>query len=271
MTRRILPANSTPCLPTRARAPQLSAPRRGDATSTKARISPSADLASERNRRGPQDRTRGNRRDFPAIFDQFDAAAAAIPEAIDRAFKPAALGRPLREPVTDDTESTRSESGEDASTPTGPLIPSEWLLEPIDENAPGTPPPAQTGKATFGIETVTASEFLAPQVEPSAREPAIRSFRSRTRLSLELMPMEEAVAPQAYAEAATSRRILAGWQPSRSETEGRRRALACKRVFVLGRLDWRSRGGARLSRRAAAQGSRCCSFWSSTWARNSSN
>lgn len=68
-----------------------------------------------------------------------------------------------------------------------------WSLEEIDEGgdaasstANSKPPLPQE----FGIETVSPTEYLAPQVDAVVEEPF------DTGLSLELIPLEEAVAPQ---------------------------------------------------------------------------
>jgi len=66
----------------------------------------------------------------------------------------------------------------------------DWSLEDmLDGGAPGEPP---TGRADFGIEKVSAAEYLAPSEENTAPPP-----EPDDAFSLELMPLEEAVAPQA--------------------------------------------------------------------------
>jgi two-component system chemotaxis response regulator CheB/chemosensory pili system protein ChpB (putative protein-glutamate methylesterase) len=104
--------------------------------------------------------------EFPAIFDQLDVDASAVPEAKSAEFKPAE--RPAAEPE--------------------PALPMEWSLEG-DDSKP------VTGKASFGIETMSAEEFLAPQVDESAKPAATVPEPTFT---LELMPMEEAVAPSQH-------------------------------------------------------------------------
>ena len=111
--------------------------------------------------------------EFPAIFDHLDAAAATIPEAIDGTFKPG-----QRAPAPEENA--------------GPLLPPEWNLEPFHDDPAAGPVP--TGPAKFGIEKVAATDYLAPHVDPSSAAPVIPVGG----LSLELMPMEEAVAPQTY-------------------------------------------------------------------------
>lgn len=68
--------------------------------------------------------------------------------------------------------------------------PEAWAL--LDDDAPLAP--AVTGQpdaAAFGIEKLSAADFLAPDVEPIGQ--GVEAF-----MSLELVSMEEAIAPQAY-------------------------------------------------------------------------
>jgi len=104
--------------------------------------------------------------EFPAIFDQLDVDAAAVPEAKNPEFKPAE--RPVAEPESE------------------PALPMQWSLEGDDAQP-------VTGRASFGIEKMSAEEFLAPQVDTPAK-PAVPEPVS----SLELVPMEEAVAPSQH-------------------------------------------------------------------------
>ncbi|HST28852.1 MAG TPA: chemotaxis protein CheB [Rudaea sp.] len=104
--------------------------------------------------------------EFPAIFEQLDDAALAVPEAKDSEFKPAE--RPTVEPE--------------------PALPMEWSLEGDDAQP-------VTGKASFGIEKVSAEEFLAPQVDEPAK-PTVPM--PEPTFTLELMPIEEAVAPSQH-------------------------------------------------------------------------
>lgn len=108
--------------------------------------------------------------EFPAIFDQLDVAATAVPEAKSAEFKPAE--RPAKEP---DSE---------------PALPMEWSLEGDDDTKP------ITGKADFGIKKMSAEEFLAPQVEETAKTTAPSA--PEPSFSLELVPMEEAIAPDQH-------------------------------------------------------------------------
>ncbi len=67
--------------------------------------------------------------------------------------------------------------------------PAGWAL--LDDEAPLAPAAERTEAATFGIEKLSAADFLAPDVEPIAS--GVKAF-----MSLELVSMEEAIAPQAY-------------------------------------------------------------------------
>ncbi|HSM99437.1 MAG TPA: chemotaxis protein CheB [Rudaea sp.] len=104
--------------------------------------------------------------EFPAIFDQLDVAASAVPEAKNAEFRPAERPAPV--------------------AGTGPVPPKEWALE-ADDTQP------VTGKANFGIEKMSAEEFLAPQVDASAKP--VTPSAPVPSISLELVPMEEAIAP----------------------------------------------------------------------------
>lgn len=105
--------------------------------------------------------------EFPAIFGQLDVDAAAVPEAKNQEFKPAE--RPAVEPESD------------------LALPMEWSLEGDDAQP-------VTGKASFGIEKMSAEEFLAPQVDAPVK-PAAAPPAPEPTFSLELVPIEEAVAP----------------------------------------------------------------------------
>ncbi|HET7925221.1 MAG TPA: chemotaxis protein CheB, partial [Rhodanobacteraceae bacterium] len=68
----------------------------------------------------------------------------------------------------------------------------DWSLEDMLEGDGPPPAPIPTGRADFGIEKVSAAEYLAPSTENTAPPP-----EAEAEFSLELMPLEEAVAPQA--------------------------------------------------------------------------
>jgi len=67
--------------------------------------------------------------------------------------------------------------------------PHGWAL--LDDDATPAIEPEKPSAAAFGIEKMTAADFLAPDVE--SVEPDLEPV-----MSLELVSMEEAVAPQAY-------------------------------------------------------------------------
>lgn len=66
-----------------------------------------------------------------------------------------------------------------------PSVSDDWALIDHDEAA------ALPKAADFGIQKLSAADFLAPDVEPTAED-------FKPTLSLELVSMEEAVAPQAW-------------------------------------------------------------------------
>lgn len=150
--------------------------------------------------------------EFPPIFNHLDAAAATIPEAIDSSFKP---GQRPPSPVMENT---------------GPLLPPEWDLEQLhDEVAAGLPaavPP------NFGIEKVTAANFLAPHVEIPTVSQTPSVFDSAGP-SFELIPMEEAIAPTYQNPNYSSESWLDGDRPEPKNLKVGTGA-GIQRVFVLG-------------------------------------
>jgi two-component system chemotaxis response regulator CheB/chemosensory pili system protein ChpB (putative protein-glutamate methylesterase) len=69
--------------------------------------------------------------------------------------------------------------------------PEGWAL--LDDDVPPAAPeaPERLDAAVFGVEKLSAADFLAPDVEAVAAD-------VEPRMSLELVSMEEAIAPQAY-------------------------------------------------------------------------
>lgn len=108
--------------------------------------------------------------EFPAIFDQLNVAAVDVPEAAGHEFKPAQRPAPVADEKAPDS-----------------ILPPTWSLEGDEVAA------IPSGRASFGIEKVTAEEFLAPQVEETTKPSAPPA--PEPGFSLELMPIEEAVAP----------------------------------------------------------------------------
>ncbi len=112
------------------------------------------------------------------------------------------------------------ESGADEIT--APEIASAfaWSLEDVDEGA--IAPTATQGndgtRATFGIEKISASEYLTPSEE------AVEESAFEGGLSLELIPIEEAVAHQA---SVTGKLASESWLDTSNQ-------VAVSRVWVLG-------------------------------------
>ncbi len=83
-----------------------------------------------------------------------------------------------------------------ASTPADTVAPNlafasnEWTLDDVLDDVPAAPS-GPAGAPAFGIEKLRAEEFLAPDVEANEAHP----FEVPQGLSLELIPLEEAVAP----------------------------------------------------------------------------
>ena len=145
--------------------------------------------------------------DFPAIFDQLDEAASAVPTANDGAFKPGEL------------------PAAPAAKAGSPVIPAEWNLEADDGVADAVP----SGPAKFGIEKVAAEEYLAPKTE-TAKAPVIPE--GLAGMTLELMPIEEAIAPTYQNPNYSSEAWLDGSRPAQKLKVGT--GTGVERVFVLG-------------------------------------
>jgi two-component system chemotaxis response regulator CheB/chemosensory pili system protein ChpB (putative protein-glutamate methylesterase) len=108
------------------------------------------------------------------------------------------------------------------------LIPPDWSLEPLnDEAAPAAP---ATGRASFGIDKISATDFLAP--DSDASDVQVTQLPVDDALSLELMPMEEAVAPRAYGAAPPETGTRETDQTSQRLKVGTSAEL--QHVFVLG-------------------------------------
>jgi two-component system chemotaxis response regulator CheB/chemosensory pili system protein ChpB (putative protein-glutamate methylesterase) len=148
--------------------------------------------------------------DLPPLYDgDFGAAAddAEAGAAVDAAAPPMDLDEvpPVAEPpaapapsfqtdhlslmANDDDAPLEAASARAGVTP--PAAPA-WAL--LDDDAPAAgAPPARHDPGDFGIEKVSAADFLAPEAEAGHDESPIEPG-----LSLELVSLEEAIAPQDY-------------------------------------------------------------------------
>jgi two-component system chemotaxis response regulator CheB/chemosensory pili system protein ChpB (putative protein-glutamate methylesterase) len=72
-------------------------------------------------------------------------------------------------------------------------VPAEWSLEAMLDDFADPPPAPPSSPAEFGIEKVTAAEYLAPDAGDAAPPIEVGSG-----LALELVPLEEAVAPKSF-------------------------------------------------------------------------
>ncbi len=140
----------------------------------------------------------------PPLYDgYFGAPELSEPDAADAFSRPAAELLPAAAAPTFDTDQLQLSALTDpgvatkpadaaepvpSSVPASVSAPDGWAL--LDDEAPveleDNPHPA-----AFGIEKLSAAEFLAPDVEQVA--PGVEPT-----MSLELVSMEEAIAPQAY-------------------------------------------------------------------------
>jgi two-component system chemotaxis response regulator CheB/chemosensory pili system protein ChpB (putative protein-glutamate methylesterase) len=89
----------------------------------------------------------------------------------------------------DEAPAASVEAAAAAARPKAPAAPSSWAL--VDDDIPAQADTARANAADFGIQKLSAADFLAPDVEPAAEE-------FQPTMSLELVSIEEAVAPQAW-------------------------------------------------------------------------
>jgi two-component system chemotaxis response regulator CheB/chemosensory pili system protein ChpB (putative protein-glutamate methylesterase) len=154
--------------------------------------------------------------EFPAIFDQLDVAAASVPEANDSTFnfKPAA--RPAAE------QAKMSE----------PVLPPDWSLDDLGSESGGTD---ETSAAPFGVEKMSTSEYLAPEVGEGTAKQQATLPKTDGELSLELVPMEEAVAPEIQMSAQSTELWMEGSRATEKIKPATTAAGAgVQKVFVLG-------------------------------------
>ncbi len=98
-----------------------------------------------------------------------------------------------------------------------------WSLVDDDEANADDDAAVPAKPAEFGIETISAAEYLAPASGPEA--PATRAPTAASAFTLELVPLDEAVAPQAKQEYAARDNWLDTATP---------KAASVQRVWVLG-------------------------------------
>jgi chemosensory pili system protein ChpB (putative protein-glutamate methylesterase) len=124
--------------------------------------------------------------DMPENGTEFDALPG-IESAIDFSAEFAADLDAAPDPRVASQSPGRSEQSP-ARIVSAPL---DWSLEDVAEGDAGAP--ASAKPADFGIETVSPAEYLAPE---DTQDPRAAEFTA-SGLSLELIPLEEAVAPTA--------------------------------------------------------------------------
>lgn len=136
----------------------------------------------------------------PEVADEF-ALDAVAPEDVPVAagIRPADADDPSTVPAAVDVfeldfdlddavaaEATPQPASTQAERTIGALA-ETWSLEDVD-----APPPPPTGPANFGIEKLTAAEYLAPEADEAQAQVPVPEL---SELSLELIPIEEAVSP----------------------------------------------------------------------------
>lgn len=133
----------------------------------------------------------------PPLHDGNFSAPAASPPAAPMVEEPVLSGLT---PPAFQLDAVPSSSLTDVALATAPASPAAaspvrapegWALVD-DEAPPAAPEPTESHDAqVFGIQKLSAADFLAPDVEMVAPD-------IEPRMSLELVSMEEAIAPQAY-------------------------------------------------------------------------
>ena len=128
--------------------------------------------------------------DFAAFdFDlEFDAPPASTPTPALTDFDATVAGF---DPEPDAGETIELPDSAPAAPAAGP----NWTLDDMLDGPGELPPVPASAADNFGIETMTPAEYLAPPVDPDA--PVEEPVAVSSGLSLELIPMEEAVAPTA--------------------------------------------------------------------------
>ncbi len=159
---------------------------------------------------------------------------AASAEAIERASEPTSLSdlELLDLDWADAPTPPETAEAEAVDVPPPPPVSHTafaWTLSDVDEDGGEADPSAvadvPASPKTFGIETIPASEFLTPAIEvPDVPTPPPASGG----LSLELVPLEEAVAPQAQAAAIAPREA---WLDTSAFGSGN---VVVRKVWVLG-------------------------------------
>lgn len=160
-----------------------------------------------------------------ASATQSDPAASALDDDASDLAGLELLEIDFDEPATESPAANATTTAPKAS-PVAAEPSFNWSLESIDDSeapAPAASPAAPVTPQTFGIEKISAADYLAPE---AGKEPASDEADAFDGLSLELVPLEEAVAPQSAAAAPAEREGV--WlDPSAARA-------AINRVVVIG-------------------------------------
>jgi chemosensory pili system protein ChpB (putative protein-glutamate methylesterase) len=113
-----------------------------------------------------------------------------------------------------------------------PSLPPDWGLEPLDEFAAAVPQAAPPKTEDFGIKKVSATQFLAPEVEQSSAKQ--REAMPKEAFGLELMPIEEAVAPEIQEPVSRESRLEEVSSTSKKKPLVGAGSSRIERVWVLG-------------------------------------
>lgn len=173
----------------------------------------------------------GDPGDFGAI------EAIELDESMPELESPAALSTSVELSLVDEDFSLDAPPPQSTAAKPSTLEPTlklaaaaDWSLEDMLDGESPSPPPAPPAKPTqgpadFGIQKLSAEEYLAPPTESVAEHATAASDFSLDDFSLELMPIEEAVAPQAV-----QREVHETWL----NPDAVRAPAKIRRVWVLG-------------------------------------
>lgn len=121
-----------------------------------------------------------------------DSVADEPPTADESPAAPLGAGLSLVEPGAEDLPAATQDTKKPAEdAPSRFTLSDAWSLVDDEEFVAAPPAPSRPSAAEFGIEKVSALDFLTP--ESDAAESASEPF-----MTLELVSMEEAIAPKAY-------------------------------------------------------------------------
>jgi two-component system chemotaxis response regulator CheB/chemosensory pili system protein ChpB (putative protein-glutamate methylesterase) len=117
-------------------------------------------------------------------------AEGPVPPALEASPRPGSFQLDQLQLAPIDEEAQPTGTGPAAEPVAAPRAPDSWSL--LDDDAPQAAAVARVDPAEFGIQKLSAADFLAPEGDGPVESPI------SVGLSLELVSMEEAIAPQDF-------------------------------------------------------------------------